>query len=152
MVFTVLTELLNPFVRFLIYKDRNFLPRLDCQQRNTTRGNVGLVSRSNESTCVGSGTRSYLLSLPFSKFLFNLFQARHEGELEEAEREERANRAAQELDEQIQADAMRQLMAKEQQYKARKRANSEAIEVPFIGEGEFQFPTEVTLRRPGHYR
>ena len=64
--------------------------------------------------------------------------------MEEAEREEdRANRAAQELDEQIQADAMRQLMAKEQQYKARKRANSEATEVPFIGEGDFQVPTEV---------
>jgi hypothetical protein len=46
--------------------------------------------------------------------------------MEEAEREEeRANRAAQELDEQIQADAMRQLVAKEQQYKARKRANSD---------------------------
>ena len=74
----------------------------------------------------------------------NPFQARHEREMEEAEREEeRANRAAQELDEQIQADAMRQLMAKEQQYKARKRANSEATEVPFIGEGDFQVPTEV---------
>ena len=64
--------------------------------------------------------------------------------MEEAEREEeRANRAAQELDEQIQADAMRQLMAKEQQYKARKRANSESTEVPFMGEGDFQVPTEV---------
>ena len=64
--------------------------------------------------------------------------------MEEAEREEeRANRAAQELDEQIQADAMRQLMAKEQQHKARKRANSEATEVPFMGEGDFQVPTEV---------
>lgn len=64
--------------------------------------------------------------------------------MEEAEREEeRANRAAQELDEQIQADAMRQLMAKEQQHKARKRANSEATEVPFMEEGDFQFPTEV---------
>ena len=47
---------------------------------------------------------------------------------------------------------MRQLMAKEQQNKARKRANSETTEVLFIGEGDFQVPTEVTLRRPGHYR
>ena len=38
---------------------------------------------------------------------------------------------------------MRQLMAKEQQYKARKRANSEATEVPFMGELDFQVPTEV---------
>lgn len=34
-------------------------------------------------------------------------------------------------------------MAKEQQYKARKRANSEAIEVPFMGELDFQVPPEV---------
>ena len=64
--------------------------------------------------------------------------------MEEAEQEkERADRAAQELDEQIQADAMRQLMAKEQQHKARKRANSEATEVPFMEEGDLQVPTEV---------
>ena len=88
--------------------------------------------------------RVRIFSLFLSMFLFNLFQARHEKEMEEAEREEeRANRAAQELDEQIQADAMRQLMVKEQQYKARKRANSEATEVPFMGEGDFQVPTEV---------
>ena len=63
--------------------------------------------------------------------------------MEEAEREEeRANKAAQELDEQIQADAMRQLMAKEQQFKARKRANSESTEVPFMGE-DLRVPTEV---------
>src|ERR1700735_2618725 len=72
----------------------------------------------------------------------NFFQVRHEREMEEAEQEEeRVNRAAQELDEQIQADAMRQLMAKEQQYKARKRANSESTEVPFIGDRDI--PTEV---------
>ncbi|KAF9527861.1 other/PEK/GCN2 protein kinase [Crepidotus variabilis] len=58
-------------------------------------------------------------------------RARQQREQEEAERaEEIANRAAQELDEQIQADAMRQLMAKEQQFKARRRANSESTEVP----------------------
>ena len=77
-------------------------------------------------------------------FLFNFFQVRQEREMEEAEQEkERADRAAQELDEQIQADAMRQLMAKEQQHKARKRANSEATEVPFMEEGDLQVPTEV---------
>ena len=130
------------FVLLIYYKGRNLLSRLDCQQRNTTRGSGGLVSRSNESTCVGSGTSSFFLS--FSMFMFNLLQARHEREMEEAEREEeRANRAAQELDEQIQADAMRQLMIKEQQYKSRKRANSEATEVPSIAEGDFQVATEV---------
>ena len=39
-------------------------------------------------------------------------------------------KAAQELDQQIQADAMRQMLAKEQQYKSPKRANSETTEVP----------------------
>ena len=36
---------------------------------------------------------------------------------------------------------MRQLIAKEQQFKARKRANSESTEVPFIGDRDI--PTEV---------
>jgi len=64
--------------------------------------------------------------------------------MEEAEREaERVDRAAQQLDEQIQADAMRQLIAKEQQYKARKRANSESTEVPFVGDEDFQVPSEA---------
>lgn len=63
--------------------------------------------------------------------LILILQARQQRELEEAEQEEeRAARAAQELEEQIQADAMRQAMAKEQQYKTRKRANSETTEVP----------------------
>jgi translation initiation factor 2-alpha kinase 4 len=60
-----------------------------------------------------------------------LSKARQRREEEEAERaEEIAMKAAQELDEQIQVDAMRQMLAKEQQYKARKRANSESTEVP----------------------
>jgi len=64
-------------------------------------------------------------------WLILILQARQQRELEEAEREEeRAARAAHELEEQIQADAMRQAMAKEQQYKTRKRANSETTEVP----------------------
>ena len=44
---------------------------------------------------------------------------------------------------------MCQLMAKEQQYKARKRANSEATEYPFMGEGDFQVPTEVFSHKMG---
>ncbi|KAF8148631.1 kinase-like domain-containing protein [Crassisporium funariophilum] len=68
-------------------------------------------------------------------------RARRLKEEEDAEREqELAQQAARELDEQIQADAMRQLLAKEQQYKARKRANSESTEVPPGGDGET--PTE----------
>ena len=67
MVFTVRTELwILLFILLIYYKDCNLLPRLDCQQHNTTRGSGGLVSRSNESTCVGSGTSSYfVLSLSF---------------------------------------------------------------------------------------
>ncbi|KAH9487410.1 eIF-2-alpha kinase GCN2 [Psilocybe cubensis] len=69
-------------------------------------------------------------------------RARRQREIEQAaEEEERATRAAEELNEQIQADAMRQMMAKEQQYKARKRANSEATEVPATV--EIDTPTET---------
>lgn len=58
-------------------------------------------------------------------------EVRQRREEEEAEKaEEIAKRAAEELDEQIQADAMRQILAREQKYKARKRANSESTEVP----------------------
>jgi len=54
-------------------------------------------------------------------------QARRKRETEEAlEEEQRAHRAAQELGAQIEAD----MLAKNLQYKARKRANSEATEVP----------------------
>ncbi|KAF8959858.1 kinase-like domain-containing protein [Flammula alnicola] len=52
-------------------------------------------------------------------------------EREEAEREEeKALREAQALESEIQADAMRQLAAKEQVQASRRRANSEATEVP----------------------
>ena len=82
--------------------------------------------------------------LPYSFFHIisqTLRQAQQEREMKEAEQEaERANRAAQELDAQIQADAMRQLIAKEQQYKPRKRVN-ESTEVPFIWDRDI--PTEV---------
>ena len=58
-------------------------------------------------------------------------KVRRQREEEEAEKaEEVAMKAAQELDQQIQADAMRQMLAKEQKYKSRKRANSETTEVP----------------------
>ena len=55
----------------------------------------------------------------------NSVQARRQREIEEGwEEEERANRAAQELGAQIEAD----MLAKELQYKARKRADSEATD------------------------
>lgn len=58
-------------------------------------------------------------------------QARQQRAAEEATREaERAEQRARELNEQIRVDALRQQMVKEQQYRARKRANSEATEVP----------------------
>ncbi|KAJ7101250.1 kinase-like domain-containing protein [Mycena belliarum] len=54
------------------------------------------------------------------------------------EENERAAKLAQELEAAVKADAQRQLQAKEQQYKARKRANSEATEMPL----EVDMPTE----------
>ncbi|KIJ97967.1 hypothetical protein K443DRAFT_104703 [Laccaria amethystina LaAM-08-1] len=78
-----------------------------------------------------------------------VFSARKQREAEEAEREQdRAFKAAQELDEQIQADhAMRQLIAREQQYKAnRKRTNSEATEVPLLSDTPIEtFSHEVEV-------
>ena len=38
---------------------------------------------------------------------------------------------------------MRQLVAKEQQYTARKCANSESTEVPFIGDEDLQVPSKA---------
>ncbi|PPQ98103.1 hypothetical protein CVT26_003273 [Gymnopilus dilepis] len=71
------------------------------------------------------------LAVQMSQRAMDEERARKQRELEQAEEEEqRATRAAQELNEQIQADAMRQMLAREQQYKNRKRANSEATEVP----------------------
>jgi len=80
--------------------------------------------------------KALTLSLP-TPILANSFQARKQREAEEAEREQsRAFKAAQELNEQIQADhAIRQLIAREQQYKAsRIRTNSEATEVPLLSD------------------
>ncbi|KAF8883813.1 hypothetical protein BD779DRAFT_1674349 [Infundibulicybe gibba] len=67
-------------------------------------------------------------------------RARQQRAAEEAKQEEeRATREAQELSEQIRADAIRQQLEKERQYRARKRANSEATEVPVT----WDTPTET---------
>ncbi|KAG2024094.1 STE/STE20/YSK protein kinase [Coprinopsis cinerea AmutBmut pab1-1] len=60
---------------------------------------------------------------------------RKQREAEEAAREEeRRKREAEELEAQIEQDALRQLMAREQQFKSRERANSETTEVPFMSD------------------
>ncbi|KAJ3517042.1 hypothetical protein NLJ89_g752 [Agrocybe chaxingu] len=83
------------------------------------------------------------LALQMNQRAMDEERVRRQRELEEAQlEEERARQAAQVLDEQIQADAMRQMLAREQQYKARRRANSEATEVPQIL-GETETPTET---------
>ncbi|KAJ7650439.1 kinase-like domain-containing protein [Roridomyces roridus] len=59
---------------------------------------------------------------------------RKQKEADEAEQElERAAKAAQELEAAVKADAQRQQLEKERQYIARKRASSEATEVPVDG-------------------
>lgn len=64
---------------------------------------------------------------------------RQEREAEVAERERlEAERVAQALNEQIQEDVMRQMLEREQN-RARRRANSEATEVPLLGDT----PTET---------
>ncbi|KAG1908872.1 kinase-like domain-containing protein [Suillus fuscotomentosus] len=70
-------------------------------------------------------------------------------EEEEAEREfELAAQRAEELQEQIQADAQRHMLAKEMQYKAaRRRAQSDATEVPSSGDTLTEsFPNEIEFR------
>ncbi|KAJ7760657.1 kinase-like domain-containing protein [Mycena maculata] len=62
-------------------------------------------------------------------------RARKQREADAAEQETvRAAKLAQELEAAVKADAQRQQLAKERQYKARKRANSEATEVPVGGD------------------
>ena len=62
-------------------------------------------------------------------------EARKQREAQEALREqERREREAKELEAQIEADALRQLLEREQQYTQRKRANSETTEVPWLGD------------------
>ncbi|TFK64222.1 kinase-like protein [Pluteus cervinus] len=66
---------------------------------------------------------------------------------EEARREaELAERRARELEDQIREDALRQQLLREQQSKSRKRANSEATEVPPTSDALTEtFPQEVEL-------
>ncbi|KAG1724557.1 kinase-like domain-containing protein [Suillus lakei] len=74
---------------------------------------------------------------------------RKQREEEEAEREfELAAQRAEELQEQIQADAQRHMLAKEMQYKAaRRRAQSDATEVPSSGDTLTEsFPNEIEFR------
>lgn len=77
----------------------------------------------------------FYCSLPFLLFTLEWhLQARREREAEEARKEqERAAREEEELNNQIKADAMRQMIAREQlQHRTRKRANSESTEVPAL--------------------
>ncbi|KAF8839726.1 Serine/threonine-protein kinase [Paxillus ammoniavirescens] len=76
-------------------------------------------------------------------------QERRQREEEEAERQsELAAQLAEQLQEQIQADAQKHLIAKEMQYKAaRRRAQSDATEVPSSGDTLTEsFPIEVEFR------
>ncbi|KAJ7702683.1 kinase-like domain-containing protein [Mycena rosella] len=78
---------------------------------------------------------------------------RREKEAAAAEQEtERAAKLAQELEAAVKADAHRQQLAKEQQYRARKRANSEATEVPVGGDMPTEaFSEEVVVDGVGFY-
>ncbi|KAG8220630.1 kinase-like domain-containing protein [Butyriboletus roseoflavus] len=74
---------------------------------------------------------------------------RQEREEAEAERQsELAARHAEQLQEQLQADAQKHLIAKEMQYKAaRRRAQSDATEVPSVGDTLTElFPVEVEFK------
>ncbi|KAJ2913179.1 hypothetical protein MD484_g7237, partial [Candolleomyces efflorescens] len=75
------------------------------------------------------------LAIQMSKRASDEEKARKQREAEEAAKEqERREREAQELEAQIEADAILQHLAREQQYKSRKRANSETTEVPFMSD------------------
>ncbi|KAG9310494.1 hypothetical protein JVU11DRAFT_9640, partial [Chiua virens] len=74
---------------------------------------------------------------------------RREREAAEEERQsELAARIAEQLQEQLQADAQKHLIAKEMQYKAaRRRAQSDATEIPSVGDTLTEsFPIEVEFR------
>ncbi|KAF8421714.1 kinase-like domain-containing protein [Boletus edulis BED1] len=78
-------------------------------------------------------------------------EEREQQESEEAEAErqsELAARVAEQLQEQLQADAQKHLIAKEMQYKAaRRRAQSDATEVPSVGDTLTEsFPIKVEFR------
>jgi eukaryotic translation initiation factor 2-alpha kinase 4 len=67
---------------------------------------------------------------------------------EEATRreEERKRREAQELEAQIEQTALNDMLAREEQYRSRKRANSETTEVPFSSDTPLQtFDSYITV-------
>ncbi|KAF5320234.1 hypothetical protein D9611_011377 [Ephemerocybe angulata] len=75
------------------------------------------------------------LAIQMNKRALDEEKAKRQREAEEAAREqERREQEAKELEAQIEADAWRQHLAREQQYKSRKRANSETTEVPFMSD------------------
>ena len=75
------------------------------------------------------------LAIQMNKRALDEEKARKQREAEEAAKEqERREREAQELEAQIEADAILQHLARQQQYKTRKRANSETTEVPFMSD------------------
>lgn len=81
--------------------------------------------------------------------LIMLHQERREREEAEAERQsELAARVAEQLQEQLQADAQKHIIAKEMQYKAaRRRAQSDATEAPSVGDTLTEsFNTEIEFR------
>ncbi|KAF8639379.1 hypothetical protein AX17_001535 [Amanita inopinata Kibby_2008] len=88
------------------------------------------------------------LALQMNQRAMDAERARKQREAEEAEREqERAAREAEALQAQIKEDAMRQLLAREE-YRARRRANSEATEVPVAGDTPTEtFANEVEIGR-----
>ena len=115
---------------YQIVIDCNIRPRLDFYSCGSAHRGGWFACCSDESEGIGRTTSEFGHSFS-KKNCLTLSEVRQQREEEEAERaEEIATRAALELDEQIQADAMRQMLAKEQQYKSRKRANSETTEVP----------------------
>ncbi|KAJ6593628.1 kinase-like domain-containing protein [Mycena capillaripes] len=73
-------------------------------------------------------------------------RVRKQKEAAAAEQEtQRAAQLAQELEAAIKADAQKQQLAKEREYKARKRASSEATEVPFDGDTPTESFNEVVV-------
>ena len=83
------------------------------------------------------------LHVPSTRYTDSVPQARKQREAEETEK---AAKVAQEKEEMFKDEAMRQLLAREQQYRARKRANSEATETPMSGDTMTEsFPHAVEI-------
>ena len=103
-----------------------------------------MTKRATQEERVGS-----CFNILIAMILRVLHQERREREEAEAERQSQlAARAAEQLQEQLQADAQKHLIAKEMQYKAaRRRAQSDATEVPSVGDILTEsFPIEVEFR------